>query len=151
MDDKLKSNITSSKHWLRFLFMLLFALLLQVATAIMWVLVILQFLFALITGKDNAKLRAFGSSLCIYIYESLQFLTYNREDKPFPFADWPEPEIVAEDDEPVMQNDQPVQQADKPLQQADEPVSQAGGEQRDTEATEAKAPNPAPARDPGAQ
>lgn len=90
MDQQLKSNLLSSHHWLRLVYMLLFALALQVASLVMWALVVIQFLFALITGSDNINLRTFGSSLSAYIYSALQFLTYNSEDKPYPFADWPE-------------------------------------------------------------
>lgn len=90
MDETLKTNVLSAKHWLRLLFMLLFAALLQVASVVMWVLVSLQFLFSLFTGSDNQKLRGFGHSLSQYIYQALQFLTYNSEEKPFPFSDWPE-------------------------------------------------------------
>lgn len=92
MDDSMKSNLLSSKHWLRFVFMLLFAGILQIATVLMWALVILQFIFSLLTGKDNEQLRDFGASLSRYIFDSLRFLTYNSEEKPFPFADWPENE-----------------------------------------------------------
>lgn len=88
-NEELKSNLLSSRHWLRLVFMLLFAALLQVAGIIMWVLVILQFVFSLITGQDNANLRSFGHSLSTFIYQTLKFLTYNSEEKPFPFADWP--------------------------------------------------------------
>lgn len=88
-NETLKSNLLSSRHWLRLLFMLLFAGLLQVAGIIMWIVVGLQFIFSLITGQDNLNLRRFGHSLSTYIYQSLQFLTYNSEEKPFPFADWP--------------------------------------------------------------
>ncbi|MBU2985761.1 DUF4389 domain-containing protein [Saccharophagus degradans] len=91
MDQQLKSNLTSSHHWLRLVYMVLFAFALQVASLVMWALVVIQFLFALITGSDNASLRSFGSSLSAFIYHALQFLTYNSEDKPYPFADWPEP------------------------------------------------------------
>jgi hypothetical protein len=103
-NEELKSNLLSSKHWLRLLFMILFALLLQVVSFIMCVLVVLQFLFSLITGQDNINLRKFGSSLTTYIYQTLKFLTYNSEEKPFPFADWPAPEIteVAVADEVVI-------------------------------------------------
>jgi hypothetical protein len=106
-NEQLKSNLLSSKHWLRLLFMILFALLLQVVSFIMGVLVILQFLFSLITGQDNINLRKFGSSLTSYIYQTLKFLTYNSEEKPFPFADWPAPEIteaVAEDDVVIVES-----------------------------------------------
>jgi hypothetical protein len=91
-NDELKSNLLSAKHWLRLVFMLLFAALLQVASIIMWVLVLLQFIFSLITGQDNVNLRKFGYSLSTYIYQTLKFLTYSSEEKPFPFADWPEGE-----------------------------------------------------------
>ena len=85
----IKSNLTSSKHWLRLLFMLVFAAVLQLAGILMWILVIAQFIFSLITGEDNINLRKFGRSLSIYIFDTLKFLTYASEEKPFPFADWP--------------------------------------------------------------
>jgi len=88
-NEELKSNLLSSRHWLRLVFMLLFAALLQIAGIVMWVLVILQFLFSLISGQDNRNLRELGSSLSRYIYQTLKFLTYNSEEKPFPFSDWP--------------------------------------------------------------
>lgn len=89
-NEQLKSNLTSSKHWIRLVFMLLFAAILQLASVVMWVLVAVQFLFSLITGEDNKPLRNFGHSLSTYIFEVLKFLCYSSEEKPFPFADWPE-------------------------------------------------------------
>ncbi len=88
-NEQLKSNITSSKHWFRLVFMLFFAAVLQLASIVMWVLVALQFLFSLVTGEDNNQLRKFGHSLSTYIYDVLKFLCYSSEEKPFPFADWP--------------------------------------------------------------
>lgn len=88
-NEQLKSNLTSSKHWLRLVFMLLFAAVLQLASLVMWVLVAVQFVFSLITGEDNQHLRRFGHSLSTYIYDVLKFLCYSSEEKPFPFSDWP--------------------------------------------------------------
>lgn len=88
-NEQLKSNLTSSKHWFRLVFMLIFAAVLQVASIVMWVLVIAQFFFSLITGEDNHYLRRFGHSLSTYIYDVLKFLCYSSDEKPFPFADWP--------------------------------------------------------------
>lgn len=90
--ESVKTNITSGEHWLRLVYMLLFAVLLYVAGFVMGFIIALQFLFALFTGSDNKNLRHFGESLALYIYRVLQFLTYSREDKPFPFSDWPEAE-----------------------------------------------------------
>ncbi len=85
-------RLLSTDHWLRFVFMLLFAFILGIISYVVTALVLLQFIWALVTGEGNDKLRKFGSSAAQYIYQILRFLTYNSEDKPFPFADWPESE-----------------------------------------------------------
>jgi hypothetical protein len=95
MGQQLKSNLTSPKHWVRLVYMLLFAFFLYVASFVVGILVIVQFLFALITGSDNRKLRELGGSLTVYIKQVLLFLTFNSEFKAFPFADWPESPVVA--------------------------------------------------------
>lgn len=87
-----KERLLSADHWLRFVFMVLFAIILGVAAYVISVLVVIQFVWALVTGEGNEKLRNFGGSLGVYIHQTLRFLTYNTEDKPFPFADWPDNE-----------------------------------------------------------
>lgn len=89
MGDQLKSNVLSANHWLRFAFMLLFAVFIQVAAAVMWVVVIVQFLFALLTGQVNENLRSFADSLSRFIFQTWRYLSYNTEEKPYPFQDWP--------------------------------------------------------------
>lgn len=85
----IKARISSSKHWTRLVYMLLFALMLHVASIAMWVLCAMQFLFSLFTGKDNENLRYLGKSITRFIGQALDFLTYNTETRPFPFAEWP--------------------------------------------------------------
>lgn len=91
-NNEIKSNLLSVPHWIRLVFMVLFALVLQVVGSVVMLLVFVQFLFSLITGKSNSALQELGSSLSKFIYQALAFLTYNSEEKPFPFADWPTPE-----------------------------------------------------------
>ena len=89
-----KDRLLSVDHWLRFAFMVLFLLILGVVSYLIVALVVLQFFWALIAGEGNDKLRDFGSSVARFILQVLRFLTYNTDDKPFPFADWPESENV---------------------------------------------------------
>jgi len=89
MDKQLASNITSSNHWIRFLFMLLFALLIQVASGVMWVVVVVQFFFHLFNGDKNSRISDFSESLSVFIYQCWQFLNYTSDEKPYPFQDWP--------------------------------------------------------------
>ena len=90
MDKQLTSNLTSSSHWIRLLYMILFAIVLQVAATVMWVVVVLQFFYVLCSGEGNPKLSELGNGLAIYIYQCWQFLNFNSDDKPYPFQDWPE-------------------------------------------------------------
>lgn len=89
MDNQLKTNLTSSEHWTRFVYMLLFALFLYIATILAAVLVVAQFIFALVTGAPNVRLHSFGFEVTQYINQVWLFLTYNSEEKAFPFSDWP--------------------------------------------------------------
>lgn len=90
--EQIKTNLLSADHWIRLVFMVLFCLVLQVVSLVIGVVVVLQFLFSLISGRDNENLRAFGASLTEFVGQTLAFLTYNSDEKPFPFADWPSPE-----------------------------------------------------------
>lgn len=96
MDAQLKSNLTSPKHWVRLVYMVLFAFFLYLAAMVMIALVVVQFIFSLLTGRDNHKLRSFGFTLTTYIQQALLFLSFNSELKPFPFADWPEAPVEHE-------------------------------------------------------
>ncbi len=110
MDQQLKDNLGSGDSWKRGLFILLFAVCYAVAEVVVWGVVVLQFLFLIITGEDNTRLRALGASLALYIAELVRYLTMNQDDKPFPFRPWPgdeplegelerepEPEVKRED------------------------------------------------------
>ncbi|WHI48172.1 DUF4389 domain-containing protein [Microbulbifer sp. JMSA004] len=92
-NDDLKRNLTSGNQWVRLIYMVLFAVCLQVAAWLLMAVVILQFLFSIISGKSNDNLRRFGDQLASYVYQAIQFLIYNSDEKPFPFAEWPESEV----------------------------------------------------------
>jgi len=73
----------------RLLFVILFALIYSAAEVVLVAVVVIQFGFVLITGERNQKLLDFGATLSKFIYQILQFVTFNTDEKPFPFADWP--------------------------------------------------------------
>lgn len=90
MDEDLKQNLTAAETWLRGLFILLFAFLLVIARVVTGAVVIIQFLFTVFTGHTNENLRYFGAGLAQFIFQALMYVTYNSDDKPFPFSPWPE-------------------------------------------------------------
>ena len=75
--------------WVRGLYMLLFLLITRVTELIVGVVILIQFLIKLISGKTNGHLLDFGAQLSEYLYSIVQFQTFNSEKKPFPFDSWP--------------------------------------------------------------
>ena len=74
---------------IRFLFVILFAAIYSVTEIVLVTLVVLQFGFKLVTCETNSKLGAFSKNINRYIFQLLQFVTFNQDEKPFPFSEWP--------------------------------------------------------------
>jgi hypothetical protein len=69
--------------------MLLFVAIYNVAAILIGAVAMLQFAWKLVTGEPNPRLSSFGEDLSRYFYQILRFLTFNTENKPFPFEEWP--------------------------------------------------------------
>jgi hypothetical protein len=90
MEQQTKTNLLNIETWVRLLYMLVFGLLSVVARMVIWIVAILQFLLVLLTGTGNDNLRDLGQGTSKWVYQAFLFLTFNSDDKPFPFSDWPE-------------------------------------------------------------
>ena len=89
---ELEQNLTARSTWLRLVFMIAIAICNELARLVGGVIVLLQFLHVLFTGKPNERLKDAGSSLAQYVYQVVEYLTFNTEVRPFPFdAEWPAP------------------------------------------------------------
>ena len=92
MDPELKANLGKKQTWMRGLYLVLFAVIFSVTEVVIGAVVILQFLFTLVSDQTNARLLQFGSSLSLYVYQVMRFQTFNQEALPFPFSEWPSPQ-----------------------------------------------------------
>lgn len=87
---QLEENLKSRSTWLRLLFMVVFYVLASVASLVASVVIILGFFWVLFTGEINPQLRRAGQSIATYLYQIVRYMTYNSDERPFPFdADWP--------------------------------------------------------------
>ena len=87
---KIEKNLKSRATWLRLLFMCVFGLLAGLASLVASVVVVLGFLMVLFTGEVNQELRQLGQGLASYLFQIVRYLTFNTDDKPFPFGSaWP--------------------------------------------------------------
>ena len=88
----IEENLKSRATWTRFLFMVLSYVLVSLAGMVGSVVVVLGFLMVLFTGEVNRELRGVGQSIAAYIYENVRYLTFNTDERPFPFGGkWPSP------------------------------------------------------------
>ena len=93
LTDDIVDNLSRPAHWIRIAYMVALLVAAYIASIVIAVVVLAQALFTLLTGNANPNLRSFGSSMGIYVKQILDFLTYNTEEKPFPFSPFPEPQI----------------------------------------------------------
>ncbi len=96
VNEQLKEHVKDKGIWLRLLFMLLFAGIYHVAALVLAMVALFQFLCVLFTGKKNGKALSLGASLSTFIYQVYRYLTFNSDERPFPFADWPSDVALAE-------------------------------------------------------
>jgi hypothetical protein len=90
MSGNIQENITRSSIWLRLVYMVVLGIAFYVAEFVIWVVVVFQFLSSLFTGEPNDRLTRLGRNLAHYIKQVVVFLTFAGEEKPFPFAPWPD-------------------------------------------------------------
>ncbi len=122
MSDDLKENVMDSNIWLRLLFMLLFAVVFAATRVVLVVVIAVQFLWVLFTGKRNDQLLSFGSQLATFIYQIYRYLSFNTEKRPFPFDDFPSSQALLDDSveddvetveaEPVIEKSAPAKETE---------------------------------------
>src|SRR5688572_16637895 len=88
--DDVKENILSASQWLRILLMLGFVILSWLLRFGQLAIVVIQVLFALITGRANDNMRRAGTLLSLYQAQIWLYLSYSSNVKPYPFSDLPE-------------------------------------------------------------
>jgi hypothetical protein len=84
---------------LRIVWMVVFLFVWQLAELLLAAVVLLQLGWRLLTGAVNPDLLGLGDSLSQYLAQIGRFGTFNSEEKPWPFADWPAPQNSATEPE----------------------------------------------------
>ncbi len=85
----IKENAKNVDVWTRGLFILIYGVIFYFLFALIWLVVIFQFLTKLITTELNEQLLDFSDSLTKYVSQILLYITFKSEERPFPFSPWP--------------------------------------------------------------
>lgn len=89
MKMNIKDNAKNIDTWLRGLFILVFAVIFYFLVGLIWLLVIFQFVTKVITGALNSNLEQFSTKMTCYAMQILNYITFQSEDRPFPFSPFP--------------------------------------------------------------
>ncbi len=75
---------------IRALLTLLFFMIARVAEAVLGVVVLFGLLYTLVTQQEpNPAVRRFSQRVLDYLVEIVRYLTYNDDEAPFPFREFP--------------------------------------------------------------
>ena len=100
-----KDEILKSSKWIRFLFMILYALLVNfIVLPVAICLSFIQFLFVLFSSEPNKSIGNVNNQIIEFFNDSLSFLLFQTEDKPFPFKS-NEDEVHSAEEEDVIEGD----------------------------------------------
>ena len=81
-----------SQELIRGVFMILFFLAGRIVAVLVCLLAVFQFFCVLIVHTPNRNALRFGKGLGRYVAEIVDFLSYNTDRRPWPFASWPRTE-----------------------------------------------------------
>jgi hypothetical protein len=83
--EEVKEEVLKIGKWTRFVFMFLYAFVLNFVISVSIGLAFIQFLFFLFTSKVNEPLSDFNKHLFLFVSDTLKFLLFETDNKPFPF------------------------------------------------------------------
>lgn len=84
-----KKSEKNAETFSRIFYTVLFALIGWITLWVFAFVVIIQFGFLLITGQVNKNLKGFNKEIGLFLYDMIKFLSFQSNEKPFPFRDWP--------------------------------------------------------------
>ena len=110
-----KEEILKTSKWIRFIFMVLYAFIINFALTISIGLAFIQFLFVLFTSKVNTSISSINSHVLEFFNDSLKFLLFQTEEKPFPFKNDTSEEnsIIEAESEEVVESTKENEDQDK--------------------------------------
>lgn len=77
--------------WERILHMLVLTMAYAIAETVLIALIIGQILFRVVSKEANEPMLRLGKHISGYLYEILLYLSFNSDEKPFPYRSWADP------------------------------------------------------------
>ncbi|VAW36791.1 hypothetical protein MNBD_GAMMA01-637 [hydrothermal vent metagenome] len=92
----------------RIFYTILFAIIGWLSLWVFTFVVLIQFGFLLITGQVNSNLKGFNKEVGLFLFDLIKYLSFQTNDKPFPFRDWPYDEKSSNENKDELNESEPV-------------------------------------------
>jgi len=89
MNIEIPKHLSNKKTWQRILYTLLFSIAFSLAKTVLSFAVVIQIFIVLFMGTPHSSVKGFSQQLSRYLYQIAQYVSFNSEQQPFPFDDWP--------------------------------------------------------------
>lgn len=89
-ENEIKKNVKDRDTWLRFVYLVVFGVAFYLSVLLTFAASIFQFLAKLFGGASFESVARFGDSLATYQAQVTRYLTFSSDEKPFPFAPFPQ-------------------------------------------------------------
>jgi len=138
--EEVKEEVLKVSKWARFFFMFVYSFAISAALNIAIGIAAIQFLFFLFTSKVNAALFDFNKYMFIFIDDTLRFLLFETEEKPFPFKKFDSennsaPEIIEGEtetaEEAVSAEEDVVEEVSEVVESAAEEISEDPSDEKE--------------------
>lgn len=107
-----KEELLKSSKWIRFIFMALYAVLINfIVLPFCIALSFIQFLFVLFASKPNKSIANINEPLIEFFNDTVAFLLFQTEEKPFPFKSndedesLPQEEVIIEGEADIIEDE----------------------------------------------
>lgn len=85
-----KPGYVDQNFWIRLVFIVVYWIVLQISVSLFGLLLVILTLIKLGSQYEPVTLKTFLGELGQFIGQNLKFLSFNAEEKPYPFQPWPE-------------------------------------------------------------
>ncbi len=97
MNDTPETSVDRKAIAIRFLYTLVFFIVLEIVKTIIQVTVLFQYVYLFITKRYSNPVRKFAGKASFYAYKVMRYLCLSDNRRPFPFSDFPAEEEPSED------------------------------------------------------
>lgn len=84
-----KPGYADQGFWLRLIFMLFYWAVLNISLTVFGILILVVSVIKLVSKYDVAMLVGWLTSVSMFIRQTCRFLSFEEDEKPFPFQPWP--------------------------------------------------------------